>query len=32
MNLSMKQKHRHGEQTCDCQVEGGERDGMAVWD
>ena len=33
MNLSMKQTHRHREQTCGCQ-EGGKvgRDGLGVWD
>ena len=34
MNLSTKQKqtHRHREQTCGCQWEGGwRRDGLGVW-
>ena len=31
MNLSMKQNHRHREETCDCQVGGEERDGTGVW-
>ena len=35
MNLSTKQKqtHRHREQTCGCQGEGGwGRNGLGVWD
>ena len=35
MNLSTKHKqtHRHREQTCGCQGEGGwGRNGLAVWD
>ena len=32
MNLSMKQTHRHREQTCGCQAGGGwGRDGLGVW-
>ena len=32
MNLSMKQAHRHREQTCGCQGGGGwEKDGLGVW-
>ena len=34
MNLSTKQKptHRHREQTCGCQREGGRREGLGIWD
>ena len=34
MNLPMKEKqtHRHGEQTCGCQAEGGVGIELGVWD
>ena len=34
MKLPMKEKqtHRHGEQTCGCQAEGGVGNELGVWD